>query len=111
MICGIEKSRQRKIGGAEGGAEGGRWCENNSRRKLARSRLKWTGHVERTEGELLAKKADALKMEGRIKEKKKTETGGPSKEIFGGIGWGVENGSEGCGECRLAVKTAVKMDQ
>ena len=50
-------------------------------------------------------------MEGRIKEKRKTETGGPSKEIFGGIERGVENESEGCGEWRRAVKTALKMDQ
>ena len=36
-------------------------------RKLVRSRLKWAGHVERTEGEELSKRADALRVdvEGR----------------------------------------------
>ena len=33
--------------------------------KLARSRLKWAGHVERMEGEWLTKRADALRVEGR----------------------------------------------
>ena len=35
------------------------------RRKLVRSRLKWAGHVERTEGERLMKRADVLRLEGR----------------------------------------------
>ena len=35
------------------------------RRKLARSRLKWAGHVERMEGERLMNTADALRMDGR----------------------------------------------
>ena len=34
-------------------------------RKLARSRLKWAGHVERMEVEQLTKRADALGVEGR----------------------------------------------
>ena len=34
-------------------------------RKLVRNRLKWAGHVERIEGVRLAKRADALRVEGR----------------------------------------------
>ena len=33
--------------------------------KLARIRLKWAGHVKGMEGELLMKRADALRVEGR----------------------------------------------
>ena len=39
--------------------------EQNFRRKLMRSRLKWAGHVEIIEGELLTKRADAFRVEGR----------------------------------------------
>ena len=34
-------------------------------RNLARSRLKWAGHVERMEGEWLTKRVDAFRVEGR----------------------------------------------
>ena len=34
-------------------------------RKLARSRLKWAGYMERMEGVRLTKRADALRVEGR----------------------------------------------
>ena len=34
-------------------------------RKLVRSRLKWAGYMERMEGELLTKRADALRVERR----------------------------------------------
>ena len=34
-------------------------------RKMARSRLKWGGHVERMEGVLMSKKANVLKVEDR----------------------------------------------
>ena len=39
--------------------------KENLRRNLARSRLKWAGHVERMEGERLTKRVDALRVEGR----------------------------------------------
>ena len=37
------------------------------KRKLMRSRLKGAGHVEIMEGERLTKRADALRVEGRIR--------------------------------------------
>ena len=52
-----------------------------------RSRLKWAGHVERTEGERVDKDSGCAKSGGQ-KEKRETETemGGLREEIFGGIG-------------------------
>ena len=41
--------------------------KENLRRKLGRSRLKWAGKVERMEGERLTKRADALRVEGRMR--------------------------------------------
>ena len=38
-------------------------------RKLVRSRLKWAGHVERMEGVRLTKRADALRAQGRRKDR------------------------------------------
>ena len=35
------------------------------KKKLARSRWKWTGHVERMKDEQLAERADAQKVEGK----------------------------------------------
>ena len=39
--------------------------KENFRKKLVTSRLKWSGHVERMEGERLTKRADALGVDGR----------------------------------------------
>ena len=56
-------------------------------RKLARSQLKWAGHVERMEGEQLAKRADALRVEGRrgrLETSGRTEVGDGGAEKVGG---------------------------
>ena len=70
------------------------------------------GHVETMEGVRLTKRADALRGEGRRKEKRKTETrmGGLREERFGGSGREMENVGEGQGEWRRVVETAVKRD-
>ena len=43
---GSEKSRQAKIGGADGGV----WCGREFHGKLGTSRLKWARRVERMKG-------------------------------------------------------------
>ena len=42
-------------------------------RTLVRSRLKWTGYVERVEGERLTTRGDALRVEGRKVEREKED--------------------------------------
>ena len=43
------------------------------KKKLGRSRLKWTGHVERMGNRTIVKRANAQKVEGGKREARKTE--------------------------------------
>ena len=64
------------------------------RRNLARSRLKWAGHVERMEGER-TKRMDALKVEDRWRRKRpRLRWEECVKRNLAGVGGGVENESE-----------------
>ena len=76
------------------------------RRKLVRTQLKWAGHVERMERERLTKRAGALRVQGKRRRGRPRLRWEDCEERFGGIGWGVENASEGWGE-----ETPVKQDQ
>lgn len=62
------------------------------------SRLKWTGHVDRTEEEEVLKRAGALIVDGGKEEDR--DSCGMSEEGFGVSGSGEENESEGYREWR-----------
>ena len=71
-----------------------------------RSLLKWVGHVERMVGERLMKRVDVLRVEGRRGRQRFRWEDCEKRDLVG-----VENESEGWGEWRGLVETAVKPHQ
>ena len=86
-------------------------------RKLVRSQLKWAGHVERVEGVRLTKSADAIRVEGRRRERPRLRWEDCIKKDLVGVGgeWrmrardgGVEMVGGDGSETKLVMKKGKK---